>query len=1418
MTYKINRLILPVFIKSGCLLLLTLCSFLGVAHQGIKFIENKGQWEDHILFEADIPSGKLFISKSKITYLFYNSEQLSQAHHLPKIEKMDCHATEVLFLQANEDIEIISEESTNEYFNYFIGNDRSRWASGVKGYRRLIIKNIYHGIDLVMEGMDESIKYSFVLTSYGDPTAIKMQYNGFSKVFLRNNELHLNTTLNEMTEMMPEVFQVSERGKDMLDCRFVLRKNILSFDFPGGYDVKMPIVIDPLIIFASYSGSYADNFGYTATYDDSAYAYSGGTVFSLGYPTTLGAFQVTFGGGHASTVYGSGNRRDVGILKYSQDGKKLIYATYLGGNGNEDPHSLVVDRNFNLFVFGNTSSVNFPIGAHFYDSSQNGTFDIFVAKFSPDGKQLLASTYIGGSDEDGLNGYYLIPFVNDYNESELGFNYGDSYRGEINIDKLNRVHVATTTKSMDFPVTSGVFQSVYGGGNQDACVIRLSNNLDSLLKSSFVGGSQDDAGYGIAFHSNGGFYVCGGTRSSNLPVISGKYQTSFQGGVADGFIYYISENFSTLNSGTYFGTDKYDQVYFVQTDNNDHVYVTGQTMSDYFPIKNVKYSNPKGKMFITKLNSGLDSMIYSTVFGSGRLYPDLSPSAFMVDYCERIYFSGWGGESNANMSRNFGSATTNLPLTPDAFQKTTDGSDFYVAVFSKDIQGLLFATYYGGDLSSDHVDGGTSRFDKKGVIYQSVCASCLGYNDFPTYPADVHSTTNNSSNCNNALFKIELYIPDLLARFNVDTIFCKADSTHIRNLSQGAETYIWDFGVNSTLTDTSTAFEPRYPYPDTGIYLIRLIASNINSCDQHDTAYQYILVYNQAESDFTWKANYCVNHIGFTGTSRYAQTYYWDFGDTCSKNNNSNSKTTEHIYTDTGRYTVTLIVDSGTVCENITVKEVYIPYVPEAGFNFTLDTCDGMVLLNNISGNSKKYLWYYGDNDSSSTDSIKHLHFYKTADSFVITLIAEPYEVCADTAYKQVNIITPKAEILADIDTCLWRVTFINPSTYSKNTSLWTFGDGNDTSSVDTIYEYQYANFGQYTVMLVANAGTLCVDTVYQNLELPELPNASFSFQRTDCEPDVLFKNNSQLAVKSLWDFGNGSYSQAMDSVIVKYSNPGDYRLSLMVYSAENCMDSIIDTVKIDHLALADFQISWDTCTNKINILNNSSKNGKYMWDFGDGKPVYETVLTFSHYFDTLGMHHDTSFMIHVRLIVEDPPCYDTLTKQIQVHIPPPIDFYAGIDSCLPIASFKSLSKGARNFFWDFGDGDTSQTENTVHEYADAGSYSVKFYINLNDICTDSVERTILLNKYIPEKIEIPNIFTPNNDLKNDLFTLRNLNFECDTYELIIFNRWGQELFRSNTDIYWDGKVNGKLVSEGTYYYVFKSNYFNTAGTITVIY
>ncbi|MFA6262475.1 MAG: gliding motility-associated C-terminal domain-containing protein [Bacteroidia bacterium] len=717
----------------------------------VKLIENKGQWDEPILFKANIPGGTLFITANALTYALVDESAVFAAYHDRKYGTViRSHTYRMQLEGSNMKPEIAKYQRSAEYYNYFIGNNSARWKSECYAWGKVVLKNIYDGIDLEILALNKRIKLNFIVKAFANPNQIRLVYEGMDKLNLDREELTIETSVVNIRESQPVSFQPDISSKNRIATSYQLQNNTVSFNV-AAYDHTYPLIIDPEIIFGTYSGSIADNWGYTATFDTSGNAFSGGTVHDNDwYPVTTGAAQTVWAGGQ-----GGAYARDAGILKYSPDGKNLLYCTYLGGSSNEGPHSMVCDVAGNLYVMGATWSTNFPVTAGAYSQSNKGESDIYVSKISADGKTLMASTYIGGSKSDGLNGTTgAVPSGQFYDPltNPLTYNYGDYFRGEIILDAIGTVYVVSSTYSKSnegFPLISA-FQATHGG-LQDGCIIKLNSGLSDILFSSYIGGSGFDAAFGIALDNFNTLYVCGGTTSPAIGPASGEFAHH---GNVDAYVARIT-NTGVLIKTICYGTNKYDQAYLIQMDNNYNVFITGQTEGN-LPSKGNVTTNNFTRHYITSFNRGLDSVRVSANFGvMGQGFPSLSPSAFLVDICNRVYFSGWGGRVN---SQNFNVnlfTTDNLFVTNDAFDKTTDGSDFYLIVFSPNLATVEYATFLGSPNSNDHVDGGTSRFDKEGRVYQSVCGGCGGDSNFPTTPG-AHSRVNNSSNCNNALFKMDL--------------------------------------------------------------------------------------------------------------------------------------------------------------------------------------------------------------------------------------------------------------------------------------------------------------------------------------------------------------------------------------------------------------------------------------------------------------------------------------------------------------------------------------------------------------------------------------------------------------------------------------------------------------------------------------
>ncbi len=841
------------------------------------FIENKGQWRNSVQFKTEISGGYLYIENDALTYDFYDESELERyfhAHHDKEprkdLDRFNCHSYKVKFLEA--DLRKCSPQKKQAtYYNYFLGSDRSKWASSVPSFERIEKTNMYSHIDLVLYTSNQSLKYDVFVHPKGDPKKVKMKYEGVNSIQLKNGNLVITTSVNKVIEQKPYAYQSIDGVQQEVECMYTLKDGVLGFEFPKGYDQDKLLVIDPTLIFSSFSGSTANNFGYTATFDKEGFLYSGSTAFGVGYPTTLGAYSRSFNGGIV----------DVAISKYDTSGTSLLYSTYFGGSSDELPHSMIANSKNELFVYGTTSSLDFPFTRGCYDSIFNGGValnltsglgvnfingsDIFVIKISELGDSLLGGTLIGGNGNDGLNSS---------STNELKYNYADEVRGEIEIDKNNNVYVVSCTRSLNFPVSASAFQSAHGGSELDGVVFKMDDKLTTLIWSSYLGGNGDDAAYSLALDKNDNAYVAGGTNSSNFIKSPNAIDTSFTGIRADGFITKINTTGSAVLYSTYLGTDLYDQIYFIELDRKDSVYVFGQTdkMDSSF-IKNAAYFTYNSGQFITKISPNLDTIEWSTVFGSGGGGPNISPTAFLVDVCNKIYLSGWGGTTNLFGTTNNAITTSGMDTTVGAFQTSTDGSDFYLMVLESDASNIVYGSFFGGPISAEHVDGGTSRFDRNGRMYQSVCAGCGFNSDFPIKPSPGAVSATNGSSCNNGVFKFDFNLPITLADFDVNPIFCLGDTTVLLNKSLRGTSFQWTFGDGNT----SSLRNPNHVYSSPGTYIITLAVSDTTACNFSDTLRKQVTIL----SDSSWRLSndtICAGsftQIGFLPSADPRISYTW---------------------------------------------------------------------------------------------------------------------------------------------------------------------------------------------------------------------------------------------------------------------------------------------------------------------------------------------------------------------------------------------------------------------------------------------------------------------------------------------------------------------------------------------------------------
>lgn len=1085
------------------------------AQGNIEFIENKGQWDNRVRFQGEVSNGAFFVRNGGFTVVQHNPADLHRLvqfkHGLNEEGKLSSalqpvivhsQAWNVDFVGASSQATIIPDKAIPTYNNYFIGDNPAKWAAECRIYQGITIQNLYPGVDLRYYTDKGTLKYDILVKPGGDVSKIALKYEGVDKLQVKNKELVIGTSLAEYRESAPYTFQPDITGRREVDCRYTVTDNIVRFTVKD-YDRSKLLVIDPTIVFCSFSGSRSDNWGFTATYGPDESLFGGGIVFGGtggGFPVSTGAYQTSYQGGEF----------DMGIIKLTPDGSNRVYATYIGGNGKDQPHSLIVDPQGNLVIAGRTTSTNYPTINN--GNVAGGNWDIVITKLNATGTAIIGSRKIGGASNDGVN----ISDVRGLNS--LQRNYGDDGRSEVILDQAGNVYVASSTQSTDFPGTSGSFQPTFGGGQQDGVLLKLSPDLSNILFTSYIGGSGNDAAYVLSLNPvNNNIYVAGGTESTNLlpGTQAGTLGTANHGNI-DGFVAVINNSGTSVIRSSYIGTSGIDQVFGVQFDANGFPYIMGQTTGAW-PIQNAPYNNPNGKQFICKLQPDLSAYVYSTAFGSGALTPNISPIAFLVDRCENVYISGWGGYFSTDNAFN-SAGTTGLPVTPDAFKSTTDGKDLYFFVLKKNAASQLFGSFFGENnapaTGCDHVDGGTSRFDRNGKIYQAICGNCniVSRGIYPTTPG-AWSTVNNATGggeCNLTMLKIDMNLSGVRAGIQStingvprDTAGCQPLTVDFTDTVANGVSYEWYFGDGSPMV-TTTAPNSSHTYLNIGTYQVMLVAIDPATCNVRDTSYLHIRVGNLLATPAfvpvklppcgTFSYRFDNTTIAPPSRPFTNQSFIWDFGDG-SPRQTGGAASVFHTYTGPGTYNVKLILQDTVYCNAPDSLMIPLSVADNVKAAFTTPSTGCLPYTPVITNNSvaaQTYFWDFGDGFTSTSPNPTHT--YTLAGNYTIMLVALNPNTCnlTDTVKIPIQVFAaPTADYSFSPLTPVTNtpVTFTNASSADAVRFRWDFGDGDTLLTVSrSAFDHQYNSTGTFNACLTAYNQIGCPNQICKQVSATVLP------------------------------------------------------------------------------------------------------------------------------------------------------------------------------------------------------------------------------------------------------------------------------------------------------------------------------------------
>lgn len=1174
----------------------------------ICFTENNGQVADiqgnqrpDVLFTASGKGFNFYIRNSGISYVLVKTDDISEDaledYQIKEKLNFYSHRIDIDFVGGNSDAVIEKSEKTAGFKNFYLPHC-SAGITNVNSYNVLTRKNIYNNIDVRYTGGNEGgIKYDMIVNPGGKAEDIVLHYSGHDKLEIENGNLVFQTSLGELIESMPRVYQ-NINGK-IYDVNawyeITSEKNVIIKT--GAYNKNYSLIIDPWI---SYFGGSSWEAGVAITNDAAGNIVFTGCTGSNNLPI-LNAYQSTLSSNFC-----------IFVTKMNASGT-LIWSTYYGGRESNEVSGVCTDKTTgDVYFTGVSSSSDFPTGAaplqNCFMPTKPGAAAVYAAftvKLNSSGARLW-STFYG--------------------------NAGIIKSTDITTDQVGNVVFSGMTDAAINIATAGTFQPLNAGGT-DAFVVKFSST-GTRLWGSYCGGSGNEHGMGtgacvsVSSDASNNIYITGPTTSADFPVTAGAHQTS-RAGTGDAFLFKFNSAGQRVWA-TYYGGNRTEVAAEVKVDLNGDVYIGGSTNSSTGIASAGSFQpaiTPPGPFsfpndaYLAKFNSA--GILLWATYAGGVGVEELSGIAI---------------DNNNNVLIGGDTYSIDYPVSSCAYQTAYSGSeDQFITSF--DASGNLICSGYIGGFTISYLDdetyvAGGAFSASNGFVYYTG----FSYGAYPTTTGSFQPNFRGAGMMPDAVVGKLCFttcgFSEIKAQLTANkTNVCSGDTTifTLQNTScdQKNTNYLWTFpgGVPTT----STSQHPTVQYTSNGLFDVKVVITTPCGTDSiikpgYISVQTVSLTSTQTMTSCN-TANGSATIIPSGGTNPYS--YLWSNGLTQSSVS----------MLATGTYSIAVTDSNGcSVLTSITIAQTAAPTI--ALLAKTNAQCyndsNGSITIGATGGNAPySYLWNNGQTNSSASGLPAGTYTIELTDaaSCIVTTtitITEPPKL-------QANINTTGSSVCYGQATTLTAIAGGGTPGYS-----YSWSNGNTTSICNVV-----TTTISSVTLTISDANGCTADTVKQ-LNINPLPTINFGADTLQgCEPLCVTFNNTTPNIQSLtWSFGDNTTS-SLSNPRHCYSQFGNYNITLVVTDNNGCSNSLtkVNYITVHPSPVAAFSTSSNSVAinDAVSFFNHSTQSTYWQWNFGDAANAQSTIQNPSYIYPDSGTYR-------VQLIAKNEfGCSDTASENIQV-------------------------------------------------------------------------------------------------------------------------------------------------------------------------